>query len=308
MSCALYSFFYNCFKFLRLYSDERFPEEQSFRGLDSLKGPNSISSAQGLLNRWIILRTDQLVGEVTNYMDAYDTVNSCKVLREYISDLSTWYLRRSRGVIKEEQTTSIKVLAAALILFSKVAAPFIPFVTEAVYKDLTGEESVHLVYWPLSEKLVVEEEGLLKEMLLIRKISEESHARRKNAGIKVRQPLAKVTVISEEPEPSNDLLRLFLDELNVKHAVWIQKSGFKEPVIELDTNITPELKAEGEAREFIRKVQDLRKELGCSVKDRIIIFAPDWPRSLETHIKKETLAEKIEGASPLSIKVVKSSE
>ena len=289
--------YFNCFKFLRLYSDEKFSLEASF---------NPISPAQELLNQWIILRTGQLVNDVTNFMDDYDTVNSCKVMREYISDLSTWYLRRSRDTIKDGNARSLQTLATALIRFSKVAAPIIPFITEYVYRDLTGEESVHLSYWPkVIEQLTIDKGQVISQMELVRKICEVGHAQRKIAGVKVRQPLPGITVRCEEKELSSEFIQIFLDELNVKGADWQQIPGLKEPEVILNTTITPELKAEGEARELVRTIQDLRKENGCSVKDRIVIHVPSWPKEFEDYIKRETLAKGVEKASKLSIEILK---
>jgi isoleucyl-tRNA synthetase len=116
--------------------------------------------------------------------------------------------------------------------------------------------------------------------------------------------LPGITVRCEEKELSSEFMQLFLEELNVKSASWQQVSDLKEPAVDLDTTTTPELKAEGEARELVRMIQDLRKENGCSVKDRIVIHIPSWPKEFEEYIKKETMAEKIEKGTNLVIEII----
>jgi isoleucyl-tRNA synthetase len=284
--------YYNCFKFLRLYSQDQFNDEWS-------------EEKRTVLDEWLVLRTEQLVSEVTGFMDAYDTVNACKIMREYVSDLSTWYLRRSREAIKDGGTDSLRTLAAALICFSKVAAPVIPFITEYVYKDLTGKESVHLADWPSSgAKIENQDAKLVGEMALVRKICELGHAQRKENSVKVRQPLSKVTINYIGESLGKDLEQLIIDEINVKLVEWRKDANALDPVVSLDIEITPQLKAEGEARELVRQIQDLRKEAGCKVTDRIKVFAPNWPKGFEDYIKKETLAEILESGDNVSIKVV----
>ncbi|MCL5004147.1 MAG: isoleucine--tRNA ligase [Patescibacteria group bacterium] len=290
--------YFNCFRFLRLYSQDQFKDEWP-------KGKMTV------LDEWLIIRTDWLVREATGFMDDYDTVSSCKLMREYVSDLSTWYLRRSRDVIKDSRTDSLQVLATALIRFSKVAAPIIPFITEYVYKDLTGEESVHLANWPAPRSRGSEagqtsgaSASLMDDMVLVRKICELGHAQRKEKSIKVRQPLAKVIVNYSGSAVGKDLEQLILDEVNIKMVEWKKDTTASEPQVTLDTVITPELKAEGEARDLVRQIQDLRKEAGCKVTDRIRIFAPSWPKEFEDYIKKETLAESVASAKDFRIELI----
>ena len=171
-------------------------------------------------------------------------------------------------------------------------APLTPFLAEEIYKNLTGEESVHLKDWPKkSSELEVEGLELIDNMETVRKICELGHAERKKLGIKVRQPLGQCQVIDAELPIAGDLQQLIRDELNVKEIVV--KVGKGELKVELDSEITPELKAEGEARDFIRKIQELRKEKNCRIDEEITIYAPSWPKEYEAYIKEQTLAKKI---------------
>ena len=287
--------FYNCFNFLRLYDTKVFNDIWPAR------------SQTNSLDRWIISRTENLVVKVSKALDGYDTVSACLEMRAYVSDLSTWYLRRSRDRLRDGSGAKVsrQVLAAALIKFSKVAAPIIPFVTEFVYRDLTGRSSVHLEFWPKANKRLIDNQ-LESQMELVREIVEKGHAARKDAGIKIPQPLAAMRVISlpqdgKSRKLSEEFDELIRDELNVKNVVWDGLKTAAEVKVKIDSKVTPKLKAEGEARELVRAVQDLRKAQGLSVTDEIIVYAPTWPKDFEDYIKKETVAVRLDLSDQLKI-------
>ena len=283
--------FFNSYKFLRLYSAAKFREEW----------PDVLSS----LNRWMIFRTEETLVEVEKFMESYNTIEACKKLRVFISDLSTWYLRRSRETIKSGDLESLEVLAVSLIKFCKMAASITPFLTDYVYRDLTGEPSVHLSDWSSQGKEGrVGSSELVSEMDAVRKICELGHAARKGNDLKVRQPLSLIKIRSGEERITNELAQLILDELNVKSLEWHKIKDEEELKVELDLTLTPELKDEGEARELVRQVQDLRKEAGCSIKDQIRILAPIWPKGWQEYIKRETLASDIIENVVLKIEVL----
>lgn len=282
--------YYNCLNFLRLYDERIFRE-------DWVESPV-------LLDRWLISRTEGLTERITESFLSYDTVGACQVLRSYLNDLSTWYLRRSRDHLRGEDRASVnsrRILATALIKFSKMTAPITPFAAEVVYRDLTGEESVHLADWSLvGESLISPDLELM--MHLTREVCEAGHAQRKEAGLRVRQPLSKMGVkIRQSLDP--EYRELVLEELNVKLADWEVDEGHRKTEVSLELEISTELKAEGEARELIRAVQDLRKEKGCSVKDKIVIRAPSWPEGMEDYIKRETLASELLKSEELTIEI-----
>ena len=140
-------------------------------------------------------------------------------------------------------------------------------------------------------------------MEIVRKVSEKGHAARKESRIKVRQPLGKFSIFNFQFSIDDNLKQLIKEELNVKDVVVNPGSG--ELRGEFDTKLTPELKSEGEARELIRSIQELRKEKGCKLDDRISIEAPAWPEAFTQLIKNETLAGEINKTSgPLSITII----
>jgi isoleucyl-tRNA synthetase len=173
--------------------------------------------------------------------------------------------------------------------YCKALAPLIPFVTEEIYGNLTGVESVHLESWP--EPGAVDEE-LEKEMELARLITEKTHAIRKEEKIKVRQPLATLSTTTTK-KLSDDILHVLEEELNIKKVT----NTIGEFSIHLDTTLTEDLKLEGAARDLIREIQDLRKQNKYAVNARVQITLPTTAKSLPPklieYIKKETLADAV---------------
>ena len=145
-------------------------------------------------------------------------------------------------------------------------APFTPFIAEDIYlkvRDENESESVHLESWPNLKNL---DEKIISEMQTLRETVTRALEERTKVGIKVRQPLASVTIKKQELNGKNDLLDILKDELNVKE---VQFSETQEAEIVLDTNITEELRLEGNARELIRFIQQLRKTSGLQPSDEI---------------------------------------
>jgi isoleucyl-tRNA synthetase len=169
-------------------------------------------------------------------------------------------------------------------------APLTPFLSEEIYKNLAKEESVHLAVWPTITESKINHE-LLVNMTLVRKICELAHAKRKKAAIRVRQPLLKITYKTPYRLPP-DLEKLIAEEVNVKTVDW-EKSKLNKPEITLDTQITQLLKNEGQARDLIRQIQELRKKEKLGLAEKIELILPEWPKEFEGVIKKETLTVKI---------------
>ncbi|MEM4270849.1 MAG: DUF5915 domain-containing protein, partial [Candidatus Pacearchaeota archaeon] len=177
-------------------------------------------------------------------------------------------------------------------------APIMPFISEEIYRNLTGDESVHLTNWPeINESLI--NSKLEKEMGVVRKIVELGHAKRKEAGIKVRQPLSHLKIKNLEFEINDELIDLIKDEINVKNV--LQATGKGELNIELDTKITDELKKEGEAREIVRKIQEERKKIGTRLNEKINLIIDRWPVEFEEYIKKNALVDQIKKGDSFSI-------
>jgi isoleucyl-tRNA synthetase len=256
--------------------------------------------AKNILDKWILSYLNTIVKKVIQKMDRYNIPEVVGQINKLIDDLSKWYIRRSRDRFGDGDKQALATLYQVLVTFCKIAAPIIPFITEEMYKNLTREESVHLTDWPSAGKV---DKKLLEEMEVVRKICELGHAARKEAGIKVRQPLAELRIKNLEFRIKNELIELIEDELNIK-IVSIE-SGKGELKVQLDTKLTPELKAEGEAREMVRKIQSLRKIAGCRLDQKINIYGPNFPKDKkwQEYLKHETLAIKLLSGKDLKITV-----
>ncbi|OGZ16141.1 MAG: hypothetical protein A3G11_00490 [Candidatus Lloydbacteria bacterium RIFCSPLOWO2_12_FULL_51_9] len=256
-----------------------------------------------VLDRWIVAKLSALVGDVSSAMDAYELDRAVRPIATFIDDLSTWYVRRSRGRFKrEEKGGARETLRYALVELSKLCAPFMPFLAEDIYIRAGGRgESVHLAEWPACADRstssflrqffgVSDGASVLSDMETVREIVSRALLARAKAGIKVRQPLETLAVKREEAriQAQAELLELIKDEINVKNVV------FGAPIqeeMELDTRISEALKKEGQFREVVRAVQDLRKEnnftpdtlavLSVATDDAGIVFIKEHEAALK---------------------------
>ncbi len=275
----------NVHTFFRMYTSEKI--------LDDWK-----PQPTNILDQWIVGLLHQLQVEVTKNIENYDTVRASRPLLKFINDLSTWYVRRSRDRFKagdEEARNSLKVLGYVLLELSKLMAPFMPFISEKLYKDLTGKESVHLSEWSSDSIVDVrsEEEDLIKQMDVVRDIVELGLSARTEAKMKVRQPLEYLVYKFKSenvPVLGPDLERILAEELNVKEVNAVPEvSTIPETILResndvqvlLSVKLSPELKEEGYARELERQVQDLRKKHGLNVGDLIDLYYNTTDASLE---------------------------
>jgi isoleucyl-tRNA synthetase len=258
------------------------------------------------LDLWILTRLDETIITVTKNLDNYHNAAATTLIEEFVNDLSTWYLRRSRdrvgptAVDQKDKDLTHAVMYTVLITLTKVLAPFTPYLSEEIYRNLKGAakpSSVHLEDWPEVKNEKVLDKQLLEQMDLVRKICEYGHAARKEKGIKVRQPLGKVVVTSPKKiSLSGELAQLIKDELNAKKVETVRKTTVgAEMEVSIDDKLTPGLKAEGEVRETVRQVQNLRKEAGCQLDEKVTVILPDLPKSQEllSYIKQRTLAKKL---------------
>ncbi len=214
-----------------------------------------------VLDLWIVAKIQKLVNEVTDQLDGYNTVKATRAIEDYINELSTWYLRRSRG---RKDSHFFGTLRHALLVLSKVSAPVMPYMSEMIYLNLnhkTETVSVHLASWPEKKELSKEQKTVLDQMRLVRNLVEQGHALRKSSNLKLRQPLASVVYNAKE-KLAKEFEEILADELNVKAV----KLGDK---LEFDLEITPELKKEGLARELERAVQEMRKKSGLKVGESV---------------------------------------
>ncbi|HEY63272.1 MAG TPA: isoleucine--tRNA ligase, partial [Caldilineae bacterium] len=333
------------------------------------------------LDRWILSRLQEVIERVTERLEDYDAFEATQALETFVDDLSDWYVRRSRRRFWEGDPAALDTLYAVLVTLARLLAPFIPFLTEAMYQNLVrsvdadAPVSVHLTDWPQPAAEAIDRE-LLADMALARHVVTLGHSARNNAGIKLRQPLARALVVLPDPEQEEQLERLadiVADELNVKalevtteeadlvtyrllpdnrklgprfgrkfpavrqalaevdataavrtlragqpltltvdgeevelaaDEVLIQttpRTGFAVAADEgitvaVDTTLDEKLLHEGLAREVVRRIQNLRKEAGFAIEDRIITeYAADGPlaaaiAAFADFIKNETLS------------------
>jgi isoleucyl-tRNA synthetase len=233
------------------------------------------------LDIWIKARLMQLNKEISDNLDCYKIDKASRPIADFIDDLSTWYIRRSRDRFKSEnemdKIAALSTTRSVLIDFSKLIAPFMPFIAEDIYKRLKGSlESVHLESWPKYTKF---DQKIIDSMSEVRKICSFALEARTKAKIIVRQPLSKLSV---KGKFSEQLIELIKDEVNVKEV--INDDSIVEGVY-LDTEISPELKEEGTVREMIRAIQDLRKSRKFTIQDRLTLIV-DTDRSLAELINK----------------------
>jgi isoleucyl-tRNA synthetase len=216
-----------------------------------------------VLDRWILARLDEVVRSVTDAFERYELDVAARPIADFIDDLSTWYLRRSRDRFKSEDAGAVRAtMRFVLRELAKVMAPFTPFFAEHLFRAVreSGEpESVHLANWPEAR---TPESGVLAAMASARRIVAVGLEARAKAGVKVRQPLASMETAATVP---TEYVLLILDELNVKRVILGASADG------LDTALTPELVEEGVVRDIVRFVQDARKEAGFSPKDRMVL-------------------------------------
>lgn len=226
------------------------------------------SEATNVLDQWILIRLNELISLMTVKLDSYNLIEPTRALRDFVDDLSTWYLRRSRERIKEGDVEAKQTLYFVLKNLTTLLAPFAPFYAEELYGKLRADEdveSVHLEAWPnihQGESLV--NEKVLGNMNEVRKIVTLALEARAKANIKVRQPLGELRI--KNGELGKEFLDLIQDELNVKNVIQ-DKSLDTE--IKLDINITEELAEEGKVREIMRSIQEMRKEKNLNPKDKM---------------------------------------
>ncbi|MCL5795048.1 MAG: isoleucine--tRNA ligase [Patescibacteria group bacterium] len=250
--------FWNIYSFFTTYSQ-----------LDGFKPDRKNSDSSNILDKWIINYLNQTIKTTTENLDTYDLPKALRSMENFITDLSVWYLRRSRK--RQDKNNFYQTLYDVIMTLIKLLAPFMPFISEAIYQNLKGKndpESVHLCQWPeLDTRRQTIDDSLLKSMKNAREIVEYAHALRAEAKIKVRQPLLELRI--KKPGLSQDLLQIIAEEINVKKAI-IDKN-IKESLY-LETKITPELKEEGLVREIIRQIQSARKRASLNPQDRISIY------------------------------------
>ncbi|MDF2461000.1 MAG: isoleucine-tRNA ligase [Candidatus Saccharibacteria bacterium] len=283
----------------------------TYAEIDKWEPPKSLAEpkSDNLLDQWLIARLNETIAEMTKQGDDYQIARAVRPLRDLVDDLSNWYVRRSRRRFWKSEDDGDKMSAYGTLHYTlcriaQLLAPWSPFVSDKLWRELTDSmdeaKSVHLTDWPKAGKVDGE---VLDQMAMARNIVNQALAQRAEEKIKVRQPLASLTVLTGE-RLDHEYLQILAEEVNVKRVDKKPKkiAGYE---LELDTKVTPELKAEGTMRDVVRLVQNARKEADLQVDDRIELVLQTDDQELvaavkrfEDEIKTETLAVKLthEGA------------
>jgi isoleucyl-tRNA synthetase len=241
---------WNSWYFLALYANAA-----------GVKG-KTITNAEHVLDRYALAKLRQLVDDVTGRLDAYDLAGACWSILGFIDSLNNWYIRRSRDRFWAGDPDAVDTLHTVLATLCRVAAPLLPLTTDAVYRDLTGEESVHLDHWPTSDELLVDADAeLVASMDKVRTVASAASSIRKAQGIPTRQPLAQLLVAAPDVDALRPYTSLLQDEANVKS-------------VELTTDI-------GTAGEFVLQLVPavLGPRVGKDVQTLIgAVKVGDWSR------------------------------
>jgi isoleucyl-tRNA synthetase len=340
------------------------------------------TASTDVLDRYLLAKTRDLVEAVTADYEALDSTLAAAKIRDFADVLTNWYVRRSRDRFWEGVTAdglnaeAFDTLYTVLETVCRLAAPLLPLVTERVWKGLTGGRSVHLTGWPHAEEFPADP-GLVASMDRVRQVTSSALSLRKQAGLRVRLPLAELTVVTPGAAALAPFEGILRDELNVKAVRLVEyadnspaeygvgkrlsvnaraagprlgrnvqavirasregdwqehegvvtaggiplQPGEYDLVLEttggaradralallpgegfalLDTATTPELEAEGLARDVVRVVQDARKNAGLEVSDRIalrVVLDAEGADAVRTHahlVGGETLAVELE--------------
>ncbi len=258
---------------------------------EKIKNPNS----KQLIDKWIVSKLNELIKNVGDEMKKYNTIKSCVAIRNFVEDLSTWYVKLNRDRFNDEDKDAIGTLGFVLSEFSKVIAPIMPFISEKIYQTVYNEkDSVHLTSWPKYEDKKVDLK-LNEEMDKVREIVSLGLRERDKVQIGLKWPLAKAKILGGEFKLNEEMQEIICVQLNVKKLEFKKGASDKKEVnVELDTKITIELEAEGYGRELSRIIQSFRKELGLNKSDEvetIVVTDGEFKKILETQreqIKNKT--------------------
>jgi len=332
------------------------------------------TDSTNVLDRYLLAKTRQLIIDVTDELEALDSPTAALRLRDFGDVLTNWYVRRSRDRFWAGDADAFDTLFTVLETLTRVAAPLIPLVGDEIWQGLTNGRSVHLEDWPEASAFP-QDDDLVTVMDRVRAIASAGLSLRKAKSLRVRLPLAKLTIVSDDGAPLGAFGGILLQELNVKDVVFsalepdsFERFGISQKLtvnsraagprigkqvqtvikasragdwkqtgetvvvggvellpgefelelqsadeanaiafladggfVILDTETTPELEAEGLARDLIRAVQDTRKAAGLDVSDRISMVvrgdsADDIAAvtAFESTIASDTLATRFE--------------
>jgi len=268
---------------------------------------SSLQKSTNVLDKWILSRFTSTVESVEKNLREYSAKDAALGIEKFVSDLSTWFIRRSRDRVwvnsenADDKNSFYETLYYILVNLSIIISPFIPFVAEEIYTNLTGGESVNLENWPIvnSEFRI---QNLELEMEIARKIVEAGQAERKLAGIKVRIPLANLNVKTDLTVSfkaiSKEVWEVVLKELNIKNITVNNKFHYPEKEVKVTKE---QLEKEGKLRELIREIQSQRKLKGLKTNDKISLTVPEEFKDDKDFIAKRVLASSISFGNKIEI-------
>jgi isoleucyl-tRNA synthetase len=280
------------------------------------------------LDSWTLSELNRLTRDVTRALDGYDLTPAARRVGDFVDGLSNWYVRRSRRRFWKsgedaDKRAAYTTLYHCLETLSRLLAPFVPFIAEELYRNLVcsvnseAPQSVHLSDFPEAEEDKIDD-GLNDEVRLAMRIASLGRAARAKAGIKVRQPLTRaVVVVSQESEKSalQKLSSDVMEEINVKKLEFAKdRLGEALPgyaladdgkyQVAVETELSPELVAEGLSREIVRHIQTMRRAAGFDVADHIVTCYQGEERISRVmkdfggYIKQETLSRELTWGPP----------
>ncbi len=293
----------------------------NFENLDLDKVQNYLR----IEDRWILSRMESVKVNVAENIENYNLHKATRDLQEFIlEDLSRWYVRliKDRAWLEEtplDKKAVYKALYDCLVNVSLLLVPFTPFISEEIYQNLSGNmPTVCMEDWPKVNPHLIDKK-LEFQMEIVREITESVSNARQKAGIKLRWPVKRVLIETDNDDVRDEvstLSHILLDQTNAKNIEFGALTGgtaseFSRGKIYVDTEITEELKAEAFAREIIRRVQEMRKQANLDVEDYIAtgITANEkfsnYLMSWLEFIKKETRSKSFEFKTALEGDLVK---
>ncbi len=263
---------------------------------------NSKGKAKDIEDKWIISRFNSLIKKFTEEFENLHPHHASRALHNFwLNDLSRGYIQLVRERLASEDANAIKVLQEIFLELVKLCAPIIPFLSEKIWQELkkkkiVKEESVHLCSWPESNSKKIDKK-LEEDFEIFRGIVEKGLAERDKSKIGLKWPLKKAIIFSDKK--INRIEEVIARQLNIKKIEW-RESKKNELRVELDLETTPELEAEGYAREFVRHVQIARKKAGLKKNELVemkVASTRELRKILEDAVKflkERTNSKKIE--------------
>ena len=203
---------WNSWYFLSLYANA-----------ESMSGEVRYDSTN-VLDRYVFSKLKRLIEDTTVSMDQYDIFNACQQVRTFLDVLTNWYIRRSRDRFWKGDKDAIDTLHTVLQVLTRIAAPLLPLTTEKIYKELTGERSVHLENWP-DASIVPSDDELEKVMDQVRDVCSTTLSLRKVHSRRVRLPLGELTVASPLANALQSFVSIITDEVNVHKVTLTTELG-----------------------------------------------------------------------------------